>query len=285
VLSPSQGQGPDGAGAGKQPRPLVSVIIPAYDGERFIAEALDSALGQSWEPVEVIVVDDGSSDRTAEIAGAYPEVQLIRQANAGPAAARNTGIRAASGELICRLDQDDLMPADRLETQAGYLLSHPEVGGVLGREELLVEPGIEPPLWARAQRLPRPGQPGGEPNRDPIYPPSTLVARRWAFERIGLFSEQVHWSDDVDWVFRARDRGLRIATVDQVVLIHRLHGGNLTYDTATQMSGLARALKGRIDRHRRGEVSGAGDQAAHAGEPAPEGAPDAAQPDAEDLRP
>jgi glycosyltransferase involved in cell wall biosynthesis len=110
-------------------RPLVSVIVAAYNAEATLAETLRSALAQSYRPVEIILVDDGSTDRTAEIASSFAEVILIRQANAGVAAARNAGIRASRGEWLAPLDADDLWHPAKLERQVAAALAAPELPG------------------------------------------------------------------------------------------------------------------------------------------------------------
>ena len=128
--------------------PLVSVIVPAYQAERFIEETLDSAAHQDYPAVEVIVVDDGSTDRTAELV-AGRGVRLLRQPHRGPAAARNTGVAAAAGEFIAVLDADDLWPSDRLSRQVDFLQRNPEVGLVLGLTDVFLNPGEDPPPhWA-----------------------------------------------------------------------------------------------------------------------------------------
>src|SRR4051812_7319537 len=109
-------------------RPLVSVVIPAFNAERFLGEALASVSAQTYAPVETIVVDDGSSDGTAEVARAHPEVALIEQENSGPAAARNRGFAASRGEFIAFHDSDDLMTPDKLAVQVSHMLENPGVG-------------------------------------------------------------------------------------------------------------------------------------------------------------
>ncbi|HUC07767.1 MAG TPA: glycosyltransferase family A protein, partial [Solirubrobacterales bacterium] len=96
-------------------RPLVSVVIPAFDAERFLGESIESVLAQTYAPLETIVVDDGSNDGTVAVASAYSEVTVIEQANAGPSAARNRGFAASSGDFIAFQDADDLMTPDKLE--------------------------------------------------------------------------------------------------------------------------------------------------------------------------
>jgi glycosyltransferase involved in cell wall biosynthesis len=101
--------------------PSVSAVIPAYNAERFISDAIQSVLAQTYEIAEIIVVDDGSSDRTAEVAAGFPRTRVIRRPNGGPGAARNTGIHAASGDWIALLDSDDLWIPRKTEIQLGYV--------------------------------------------------------------------------------------------------------------------------------------------------------------------
>src|SRR6185369_6617714 len=104
--------------------PLVSVIIPVYNGARYLGAALESVFAQTYREFEVIVVDDGSVDDSGVIAQSFPEVRYIHQANQGVAAARNHGIEAAGGEFFAFLDQDDLWNEDKLKRQVEFLLSH-----------------------------------------------------------------------------------------------------------------------------------------------------------------
>ena len=107
----------------------VSVVIPAYNGAQFIGNALESVLSQSLPADEIIVVNDGSEDATAEVLQAYAhQIQIIEQPNLGVAAARNRGLAAAQGELIAFLDQDDLLLPDKLKLQVDCLAQHPTVG-------------------------------------------------------------------------------------------------------------------------------------------------------------
>jgi len=99
----------------------VSAVIPAYNAEGFISDAIQSVLAQTYEIAEIIVVDDGSSDHTAEVAAGFPKTQVIRRINGGQAAARNTGIQAASGEWIAFLDHDDVWLPRKTEIQMGYV--------------------------------------------------------------------------------------------------------------------------------------------------------------------
>jgi len=232
-------------------RPLVSVVIPAFDAERFLGEAIESVLAQTYAPVETIVVDDGSSDGTVAVASAYAEVTVVEQPNGGPAAARNRGFAASRGELIAFHDSDDAMTPDKLEVQAGLLIDRPEVGCVLAEQELLIEPGAELPFWVEGSKVqtvmpPRPAELEGEP----LVHPMTMVVRRGAFERVGGFDESMRAAEDFDWMLRASEEGIEIARLSDVLLRRRVHAGSLTQDATAARLGLFRAFKSRIERHR-----------------------------------
>src|SRR3954470_15704279 len=135
--------------------PLVSALVPVFNGERFLAEALDSIFAQRWEPLEVVVVDDGSTDRSAEIARSY-SVSYLHQENAGIATARNAAIEAAGGEIVAFLDADDVWLPGSLEKRVEHLLDTPEVGFVVGRMEVFLEPGHERPPWIEEEFVDKP---------------------------------------------------------------------------------------------------------------------------------
>ncbi len=140
--------------------PSVSVVVPAYNAERHVAETLSAVLSQSHSPDEVIVVDDGSTDGTAdELARFRGEVRVLSQANRGAAGAHNTGFTAARGTYVARCDADDVWGPDKLERQLDVVRRHPEVdialgaAWVFGREErLFAEPPGEGILDERAFR-------------------------------------------------------------------------------------------------------------------------------------
>jgi glycosyltransferase involved in cell wall biosynthesis len=221
---------------------LVSVIVPVHNGEAFLGQALDSALAQTWEPIEVIVVDDGSTDGSGAIAGARARVRVLRQTHQGQAVARNQAVAASRGELIAFLDADDLWPPTKLAVQAGYLRDHPEVGGVLGRQKLLIEPGVPLPPWVERE--------GGLERAGGGAQPLSLVTRREVWDLVGPFTPGLLFADDTDWLMRAHELEVRIEMLEEVVLYRRIHGANITYDDDAMQRGLGLALKGRIDRRR-----------------------------------
>ena len=228
------------------PEPLVSVVIPVFNGERFLAAAIQSALDQTYRPLEVIVVDDGSTDESASIARSFPGVRVIEQAHAGPGAARNRAISAADGELLAFLDADDLMPADKLARQVGYLREHPDVGCVLGRQELFAEGGGSLPTWALPPARWQEQHP--ELSERGVIQPLSVVAWRSVVDAIGEFSTE--FGEDVDWLCRVWGSDVRVDTIDAVVVRRRMHDANLTHDTGASRLAMFRALKGHAERSR-----------------------------------
>jgi glycosyltransferase involved in cell wall biosynthesis len=223
-------------------RPTVSVIVPVYKGERFLADALDSVAAQTYAPLETIVVDDGSPDASAEVAAGRPDVRLVRQANQGVAAARNAGLAVARGELLSFLDQDDEWLPDKLARQVAHLLEHPDVAIVLAHmHHVLLEDTPRPP-WFRPEWLIQP-QPG--------FTPSVWLIRRDAFERVGEFDTGYEVACDSDWLARAKDAGLRQAMLDEVLVRWRVHGANGTYDQETMRREMLRMVRGSATRQRR----------------------------------
>ena len=222
------------------PVPLVTAIIPAFNGQRFLRSTLDSVFSQDYPNAEVVVVDDGSTDDSASIAQSYPQVRYIWQANQGPAVARNTGIAAARGDLLAFLDQDDQWLPNKLTVQVDYLLCHPEVGYVLAWQHLFLEPGsVAPPSHADAI------------DKDEVgHFPSTLVARREVFDLVGGYGPDTPPAENADWFSRANDAGVAKAILPQVLALKRFHDSNSGRNTDLVRAKVLRALKASADRKR-----------------------------------
>jgi len=198
-------------------RPLVSCVIPVYNGERYLAEAIASVLAQTYRPIELIVVDDGSTDGSAEVARSYDEVRYIYQPNRGVAVARNVGVEAARGDFIAFLDQDDVWMPNKLDVQVGYLIERPNIGYVVAKQETFLAEETVKPGWLRGELL------EGEQTS---FNPSALVVRKSIFERVGGFYSTYRVASDSDWFFRVKDAGVPMAVLDQVLLRKRVHDGN-----------------------------------------------------------
>lgn len=220
-------------------RPLVSVITAVYNGERYLGEALDSLFAQDYDPFESIVVDDGSTDRTAEIAQSYA-VRYVHQANQGAAAARNAGLAIARGELVAFLDSDDLLPVDKLSIQAGLLAERGDLGCVLGRQEIMLE-GVEAPSWL---------------TRDSIYgdldgiPLVSAMVRKSVLDELGGFDPSFGFAEDRDLFVRMREHGVAIEVLPEILVRRRFHGGNTNFTRRPEKHPLLRSLKGKLDRER-----------------------------------
>jgi glycosyltransferase involved in cell wall biosynthesis len=227
-------------------RSSVSVIVPSYNGAAFLSEALDSIFAQDPAPDEVILVDDGSTDSTAEIAAGYgSRVLYHRQPRAGAGAARNTGVRLARGGYIGFLDSDDLWPAGSLRVRSDALLADAEAACVTG----LIEHFATDQNGTAKQRF-------RLPDVRPARQLSAMLIRRPVFDRIGGFDETGRLGDAIDWVARLSDHGLGVLTLDRLVLRRRIHGHNMGVLRQTQRNEYLHVLKGVIDRRRAASLSG-----------------------------
>ena len=197
--------------------PLISVIIPVFNGARFLEEAIQSVLAQKIEPLEIIIVDDGSTDDLAAVMRRLPvDVRYFRQENAGAAAARNRGIRDASGELIAFLDVDDLWPAQNLTDLRDLLIADPSLDVVHGRAQL---------TQYRAGEV---GEYLGNPGESFSGYIGAGLYRRRAFEQVGLFDQELRYGEDSDWFNRAAEINLKIRRIGAVTLYVRRHDANMT---------------------------------------------------------
>jgi glycosyltransferase involved in cell wall biosynthesis len=226
--------------------PLISCVVPVFNGERYIREALDSILGQTYRHLEVIVADDGSTDGTAAAVAEYGDrVSYVRQPNAGPAAARNLGLGAAQGEYVAFLDADDLWHPEKLARQVARFRARPELHGCVTH----VQNFWVPELHQEAERLRdhRRGQPL------PGYCPSALMARRTVFETVGRFDTTLTHADDTDWFLRAAERDIVIELLADVLVYRRLHPANFSRLVAGSQAEYLRIVKAWLDRRRRAD--------------------------------
>jgi len=221
--------------------PLVSVVIPVFNGERFLREAVQSVLDQKYSPIEIIIVDDGSTDGSSAVARSFSEtVRYLYQANQGPAAARNRGIEHAQGSLIAFADADDLWPSEKLEMQLPYLINDAAIEIVMGRiQQVRLSKTVN-------------GQTQTEELAEPAFSVNlgSAVIKKSVFERVGLFDESMRYSEDVDWFMRAREAGAAIVTIDAVTLLYRQHEENMTRGKSTSELNVLKALKKSLDRRR-----------------------------------
>ena len=196
----------------------VSCIVPVFNGQRFLAETLESILAQTSPPAEIIVVDDGSTDDSAKIAASYGDsIILLQQANAGPSAARNRGIETASGNLLAFLDADDLWYPEKLALQTSFLRKHPDIDLCLAHYSNFWAPELaEEEARYRDQPLSRPSA---------SFNIDTLVARRKVFAET-LFNEDMRQGENTDWFMSVLRQGRRAEVLPEVLARRRFHAAS-----------------------------------------------------------
>lgn len=194
---------------------LVSVIIPVYNGANYLAKAIESVLAQTYSPIEVLVVDDGSTDESVEIARSFSGVRVIQKPNGGVASARNVGIAEAKGDYLAFLDHDDEHLPTKTELQVRALEAGPDAMFALCHKRYVLVG--EPPSWFRGPR-------DGTPVHG--FVPSCWLVRREAFEAVGLFDERFSHGPDYDWLARAKDLSVRYVMLADTLVDYRVHGSN-----------------------------------------------------------
>ena len=229
--------------------PLVSCVIPVFNGEAHLAEAIDSVLAQHHRPLEVIVVDDGSTDRTADVARSRGDVvRYVKQPNGGPSSARSHGVRIARGDLVAFLDADDRWMDTKLARQVAMLAERSELDGCLTHGRLFWDGdgaiAAEELAWPAERRVDTGGLIG-----------STLIVRRAVFESAGVFDPELPHSGTAEWFSRARERGAVIETIAEVLVERRMHAGNFSRQRGARDDEYFRLLKRSLDRRRAGPHS------------------------------
>ncbi len=221
---------------------FISVIVPVFNGERFLAQAISSIISQKLPRLEIVVVDDGSTDDTARIAGEFgDDLIYLHQKNSGPAAARNTGLQKARGEIIAFLDADDLWPENKLSHQIDLLQRNPAAKVAMGRTQFmrLRDADAQNPEFENFSQ-PR------------VYLQlGSAIFRRSAFERVGHFDAELRFGEDIDWFLRAREQGVAVTISKEVTLLHRLHQENMTRGHNHKQLNMLRVLKTSLERRRR----------------------------------
>ncbi len=221
---------------------LVSIIMVTKNSERFLLSAIDSVLEQHYEPMEIIVVDGDSTDRTAEIAKSVEGVRYFDQPNHGLANARNFAIQVARGDFLAFLDSNDVWAPHKLHTQVEYLIAHSQCEATVTWLTHILEPGYNHVHYAK-QRYHEDGLIG--------YTPSSLVARSQLFTKVGLFDPSFSVGCDADWFARLLDSKLPIAIIPEFLLSKRVHNANLSRDIVRNRKEIMLLLQNSISRKRK----------------------------------
>jgi glycosyltransferase involved in cell wall biosynthesis len=195
--------------------------VPVFNGERYLGEALDSIFAQNYEPLEVVVVNDGSTDGTARVLAKYSyRLVCLEQDNKGPAACRNFGVSASRGEFVAFLDQDDLWHREKLSRQIARFEARPELELSIAHAQMF----WVSELRGEAAQL----RDQARLNAVPGYTTGALLARRTSFIGVGYFDPSLWFGDSTEWFLRAADRGTVMELLPDVLLYHRMHAANLT---------------------------------------------------------
>ncbi|MEM1245092.1 MAG: glycosyltransferase family A protein [Acidobacteriota bacterium] len=228
----------------------MSVVVPAFNAEKHLGEALLSVLDQTRRPDEILVVDDGSQDDTVRVAervarrsaesGSTP-VRILRGEHRGPGPTRNRGIEAAQGEFLGFLDADDLWLPHKLALQIDVLKGSADVDLVFGSMDQFFSPEL-----TREERSVLVCKP--EPTPTPLL--SCLLARRSVFDRVGLLED--HLADFLSWSAKAKALGVQKRFVEELVARRRIHGANLSNVRKAEMQrDYLRAARASLQRRRR----------------------------------
>ncbi len=219
----------------------LSVIMAAYNTEQYVGEAIASVLESADRLLELIVVDDGSTDGTAAVAASFGEpVRVIRQENRGPSKARNVALASARGTYLGFLDSDDVWVAGRPDPRLELLDADAQVAGVFGYCRFFVA--------------------GEDGSRNLVLDPMTaaemgaVILRRSVLDTVQGFDEEFVLAEDMDFLSRIREAGLRIATIDTLTFLDRLRPGSLTRDRDAVLKGWMQAGRAAMKRQREREA-------------------------------
>lgn len=225
--------------------PVITCIVPVYNGERFLAETLDSILNQTYGRREVLVIDDGSTDGTPDIMAGYGDrVRHIRQEHAGQEEARNHGVREARGDFIAFLDADDLWHREKLALQVVAFRERPELGACFTRARNFKDHLASQDILTSAPEA---------SDGLPAFISGALLARRSLFDQVGLFDTAWSHACDTEWILRVKEAGIPWIMLPEVLFYRRVHGGNLSLRHAKRSrETYLELLKHKLDRERAG---------------------------------
>lgn len=221
--------------------PQISVIIPIYNNALYIQEAITSVLSQGFEKLEILVIDDGSTDDFEEKIKGFnnPRIRLIKQLNSGAAEARNNGIRNAKGEFIAFLDADDIWAPNKLKLQLEVLINRTDINMVYGQVKEFYDSSIKGHTDLQKEVKTFLG-----------YIPTALLISKNDFLRVGDFQSKWKVAEFIDWYDRAKHVGLTEIVLHDVLAFRRIHAGNLDRLHRPDAKQYVAVLKEALDRRR-----------------------------------
>ncbi|MBL1211026.1 glycosyltransferase family A protein [Geminocystis sp. GBBB08] len=221
--------------------PFISVIIPAFNAEKYLKDAIESVIKQNYQPLEIILIDDGSTDNTAKVTKSFQNIKYIYQENSGPAIARNNGIKIAKGEFIAFLDADDLWTDNHLELLVSCFKKTHDLEVAIGYVQCLF-------LKEKNQ----------EKEYFEEFSNSTInvnlgagLYKKSVFKKLGNFDPNLSPSEDVDWFLRIKEANINQIIVSETMLYYRIHDSNLSKDRKNSYSAFLKSLKMSLDRRKK----------------------------------
>lgn len=220
---------------------MVSVILIVKNGEKFISQAITSVLQQTLKPLEILVIDGNSTDKTETICKTFPEVTFIRQKDRGIPNAYNQGIETSKGKFISFISHDDIWKPDKLEKQINYMLEHPHIEFTITKAKFFLEAGYNLPTNFKKELL----------NKGVVaYIMETLVTRKTLFQKVGVFDTSYPTGEDLDWFSRVLDYNIPYGIIQESLVLKRIHDKNssLNYDEFNKL--VLKLLRESIKRKR-----------------------------------
>jgi len=227
----------------KSSNPLINVIVPVYNAELYLEEAIQSVLSQTYQPVEILIINDGSTDGSASVAKKFTEQTIyIFQSNQGAAAARNLGIKKSSADFLAFLDADDVWTPNKLSKQMESFNEHPELDMVFGGVEQFHSPELKMENNSNTISI----------DKHPLgILPGTMLIKRASFLEVGLFDPNWKVGEFIDWYAKAKEKHLSSTVIPGTVLRRRIHKSNLGIRARDSRADYVQILKAALDRKRK----------------------------------
>ena len=221
----------------------ISVIIPVYNAEQYLSEAIESVIDQGNNNTEIIIVDDASTDNSMKVAVNFGSlVSIQKQAiNKGAGAARNLGIEKSNGEFLSFLDADDLWVKGKQTNQLNYMETNSNIDIVFGMMEQFISPELSIENQIRLQ---------SKLTKMPGFSAGAMLIRKETFLKVGWFDEKLELGEFIDWYSRAKDIGLTYHILDDVVLKRRIHMNNMGIQKHQHLKDYTAVLRAALARKR-----------------------------------
>ena len=221
---------------------LISIIMPVFNGEKYISDSIESVLAQTYKDFELIVVNDGSTDRTEPEIKKHNPIRYFATNHEGQANARNYGIQLSRGDYLCFLDADDLWPDWKLRLQMEYIINKPEIEMVFGHAQEFISPELSDKQKTTLAK-PKDYIPG--------IIPGTLLIKKDSFLRVGFFDAAWKIGEFIDWYSKAIQLKMKSLVLPEILLKRRIHLSNTGLNNRQNFSDYVKIMKQSLDRKRK----------------------------------